>query len=148
VSADITPLIRGYLTRAGWAESAPGPAGAMWRRDVMESGVPMAVIGVPDRVRYGSFEWRGIIGRLAEHERRTATEVTADIIGRAGDDPLTCECCRSAPATHLLVADFPKSSRATRLACEPCGRTNLRYGGKQPPTLVRLYLITEVPDGN
>jgi hypothetical protein len=47
-----------------------------------------------------------------------------DLMGRFGrmmrDCPLTCVYCKSAPATHLLVADL-KSRRATDLVCEPCG---------------------------
>jgi hypothetical protein len=137
MSADVTPLVRGYLTRTGWADSAAGPAGALWRQG-------RTAIAVPEIVRYGSFEWRGIIDRVAAHEVRPPAAVAVDIIGRAADNPLTCECCRSAPATHLLIADFPKTRRQHQLACELCGRTNMRYGGKQPPTLVRLYMITEV----
>lgn len=47
-----------------------------------------------------------------------------DLMGRFGrmmrDCPLTCEHCKSAPATHLLVADL-ESRRITRLVCGPCG---------------------------
>jgi hypothetical protein len=137
VSADVSDLVRGYLTRNGWEEAAPGPIGTMWRQGTTR-------IGVPQTIAPGSLEWCGVVARIASHEVRGTADVAADI---TGSPALTCECCRAAPATHLLVADFPKIKRAVKLACEPCGRRDIEYGKGQPPTQVRLYVITEVTDG-
>jgi hypothetical protein len=138
VNADVADLVRGYLTRNGWEQASVGPAGAMWRHGTTG-------IAVPEEIRYQSFEWRGVVDRIARHEGRDPAAVAADVTRPAGEAPaLTCECCGSAPATRLLVADFLKFRRMTRLACGTCGRRNIRYGGA-PPTFIRLYTITEVP---
>jgi len=140
VSADVSDLIRGYLTRTGWEQGPPGPAGALWRQG-------RTAIAVHEVIRHGSAEWRGVIDRLARHEIRSRESVAADIIGRPGEElPLTCECCKAAPATHLIVADFLKIRRVVKLACEQCGGRDIGYGKGQPPTQVRLYTITEVLD--
>ena len=135
MSADVSDLIRGYLTRTGWTPIGIGPAGVMWRQGRTR-------VGVPNVVGHGSLEWRGVVTRIAKHEGRTSADVAADI---TGGPALTCECCKAAPATRLLVADFPKIKRLIKLACEPCGRRNIGYSEGQPPTQVRLYAITEVP---
>jgi len=39
---------------------------------------------------------------------------------------LTCNFCRSAPATHLLVADLNVVGRTMSLTCETCGIQGVR----------------------
>src|ERR1039457_7060230 len=58
-----------------------------------------------------------------------ADDCAADLIGRFGrmmrDSPLTCEHCKHAPATNLLVADLTPR-RVTALVCGPCGEKGTR----------------------
>ena len=73
-----------------------------------------------------------------------------DLMGRFGrmmhNCPLTCEHCKSAPATHLVVADLP-SRRITRLVCGPCGEKDRADATLIAKAVSAVWLFALVPAG-
>jgi len=78
-------LLRAYMDIAGWEEQPPGPAGSLWRHSgypewrIMDAGLPIGVIAVPDGLEEGSLEWNGVIVRLAAFEGRPLAEVISKV---------------------------------------------------------------------
>jgi hypothetical protein len=62
--------------------------------------------------------------------------------------PLTCERCKHAPATHLLVADLPSpaAKRITDLVCAECGPHGVKDARDWPVKSVHLFILTEAHD--
>src|SRR5580698_8587306 len=73
-----------------------------------------------------------------------------DLMGRFGrtmrECPLTCEHCRSAPATHLVVADLP-SRPITRPVCRPCGERDREDAALLAKATSAVWLFTLIPAG-
>ena len=72
-------------------------------------------------------------GTLAEQE----------IEGR-DDAALTCEHCKHAPATHLLIADV-RSRRMTALACRSCGDWGIKTAERISGTAMSAWLFALTP---
>ncbi|MDQ2875288.1 MAG: hypothetical protein M3Y33_11045 [Actinomycetota bacterium] len=66
--------VRAYMTATGWAALSDGKAGQLWHR----AGA-RASIGVLWEAEPGSWEWEGIIDRLARAEDRAYADVLASI---------------------------------------------------------------------
>ena len=79
-----------------------------------------------------------------------ADACAADLMGRFGrmmrDCPLTCEHCKSAPATHLVVADL-MSRRITRLTCGPCGERDRTDAALIAKATSSVWLFALIPAG-
>ena len=79
-----------------------------------------------------------------------ADACAADLMGRFGrmmrDCPLTCEHCKSAPATHLVVADLT-SRRITRLVCGPCGERDRTDAALITKATSSVWLFALIPAG-
>lgn len=81
---DVADLARAYLLTAGWTEQLPGgPGGTLWHHGT-------TAVGVPHEMLQDSFEWNGVITRIAAHERRDPAGVAADIL-----QPATLACSPS-----------------------------------------------------
>ena len=75
-----------------------------------------------------------------------ATDLIMMFGRRMRDCPLTCEHCKSAPATHLLVADL-ESRRITRLVCGPCGERDRNDAALIAKATSAVWLLTLIPAG-
>ena len=61
--------------------------------------------------------------------------------------PLTCQYCRNAPATHVLVADIYFGGRMRDLVCNQCGRVNLPKAMSVSKCKESAWLFVLVPAG-
>lgn len=75
-----------------------------------------------------------------------AADLMAMFGRRMRDCPLTCEHCRSAPATHLLAADL-HPGRMTALVCGPCGARGIEDAGVIAKAASSVWLFTLIPAG-
>ena len=79
-----------------------------------------------------------------------ADACAADLMGRFGrmmrDCPLTCQYCKHAPATHLLVADV-RARRVKALACGPCATRNLETAARITKGAQSAWLFALIPAG-
>ena len=65
---------------------------------------------------------------------------------------LTCDYCKNAPATHLLVVDMNSMvrvnhvSRLTNLVCSNCGHKGIEDCKRAPDIFMNpsLYMLTEI----
>lgn len=69
--------LRRYLENNGWVEQSPGRVGALWHAPNLP-GLDNAII-VPSRVVPGSFEWRSVVTRLADFERKPLDDIVLRI---------------------------------------------------------------------
>jgi hypothetical protein len=65
---------------------------------------------------------------------------------RVAAGPLTCEHCKCAPATNLVVADLP-SRRIARLVCGPCGERDRTDAALIAKATSAVWLFTLIPTG-
>lgn len=79
-----------------------------------------------------------------------AEACAADLIMMFGrrmrDFPLTCEHCKSAPATHLLAADI-SVGRVTQLTCGACGQRGIKDAGEIARAASAVWLFALIPAG-
>lgn len=75
-----------------------------------------------------------------------ATDLTMMFGRRMRDCPLTCEHCKNAPATHLVVADL-ESRRITRLVCGVCGERDRNDAALIAKATSAVWLFALIPAG-
>lgn len=75
-----------------------------------------------------------------------ATDLIMMFGRRMRDCPLTCEHCRCAPATYLLVADL-SPGRHTRLVCGPCGERDREDAAWVAKAASSIWLFALIPAG-